>query len=109
MTTAFLVCSLFLFLGIGMPIAIALGLSSTLAIIFFTPDSLASVALRFFGTMEHYTLLAMPFFMLLMAAPEKSLQADRVPREVTIVLDRSGSMSASGPLPLRAARLSSPA
>ncbi|MGE0845505.1 MAG: TRAP transporter large permease [Flavobacteriaceae bacterium] len=64
MTTAFLVCSLFLFLGIGMPIAIALGLSSTLAIIFFTPDSLASVALKFFGTMEHYTLLAMPFFIL---------------------------------------------
>ena len=64
MTTAFLVTALFGFLMLGMPIAIALGLSSTLAILLFTQDSLASIALKFFGTMEHYTLLAMPFFIL---------------------------------------------
>lgn len=64
MTTAFLVCSLFGFLFLGVPIAIALGLASVLTIFFFTPDSLASTALKFFGTMEHYTLLAMPFFIL---------------------------------------------
>lgn len=64
MTMGFLVISLFVFLFLGMPIAIALGLSSTLTILLFTGDSLASVALKFFGTTGHYTLLAMPFFIL---------------------------------------------
>ncbi|MBZ0171279.1 MAG: VWA domain-containing protein, partial [Phycisphaerales bacterium] len=32
------------------------------------------------------------FFMLVMAAPERGPNAERMPREVTIVLDRSGSM-----------------
>lgn len=32
------------------------------------------------------------FFMLVMAAPERGPDAERMPREVTIVLDRSGSM-----------------
>jgi C4-dicarboxylate transporter DctM subunit len=64
MTTVFLVCSLFAFLLLGMPIAIALGLSSVMTILLFTSTSLASIALKFFATMEHYTLLAMPFFIL---------------------------------------------
>ena len=64
MTTVFLICSLFAFLLIGMPIAISLGLSSVLTILFFTPSSLASIALKFFGTMEHYTLMSIPFFIL---------------------------------------------
>lgn len=64
MTTVFLICSLFAFLLLGMPIAISLGLSSVLTILFFTPSSLASIALKFFGTMEHYTLMSIPFFIL---------------------------------------------
>jgi C4-dicarboxylate transporter DctM subunit len=64
MTAAFLVVSLFAGLLLGMPIAIALGLASVLTLLLFTPDSLASVGLKFFATMEHYTLLAMPFFIL---------------------------------------------
>ena len=64
MTTTFLIASLFAFLMIGMPIAIALGLSSVLTILLFTPSSLASIALKFFATMEHYTLMSMPFFIL---------------------------------------------
>jgi C4-dicarboxylate transporter DctM subunit len=64
MTTAFLFVVLFVFLFMGMPIAIALGLSSILTIILFASDSLASLALKFFTTMEQFTLLAIPFFIL---------------------------------------------
>jgi len=62
--TIFLFITLFGFLIIGMPIAIAVGLSSILTILFFAQDSLASLALKFFQTMEHFTLLAIPFFIL---------------------------------------------
>ncbi|MDF1587475.1 TRAP transporter large permease [Marinimicrococcus flavescens] len=64
MTTGFLFASLFAFLLLGMPIAIGLGLASVLTILFFANDSLASLALKFFQTAEHYTLLAIPYFIL---------------------------------------------
>jgi C4-dicarboxylate transporter DctM subunit len=64
MTTAFLFISLFGLMFIGVPIAVALGLSSVLTLLFFAQDSLASLALKFFQTMELYTLLAIPFFIL---------------------------------------------
>ena len=64
MTTAFLFAVLFVFLAIGMPIAMALGLSSVLTILLFAPDSMASLALKFFQTMEQFVLLAIPFFIL---------------------------------------------
>jgi C4-dicarboxylate transporter DctM subunit len=63
-TSIFLIGSLFAFLLLGMPIAISLGLSSVLTILLFTPTSLGSIALKFFATTEHYTLMAMPFFIL---------------------------------------------
>lgn len=64
MNTIFLFVTLFALLGIGLPIAMALGLSSILTILFFEQDSLASLALKFFQTMEQFTLLAIPFFIL---------------------------------------------
>ncbi len=64
MTSLFLFTMLFLFLVMGVPIAFSLGLSSILTILFFTNDSLASMSLKLFDTMEHYTLLAIPFFIL---------------------------------------------
>ena len=49
----------------GMPIALALGLSSISTILMFSQDSLASIALKLFESLsEHYTLLAIPFFIL---------------------------------------------
>lgn len=49
----------------GMPIAISLGLSSILTMLFFTDTSMASIALKMIDTLtEHYTLLAIPFFIL---------------------------------------------
>ena len=64
MTTTFLFVLLFFFMLLGMPVAVALGLSSLLTILFFAQDSLASLSLKLFETSEHYTLLAIPFFIL---------------------------------------------
>jgi C4-dicarboxylate transporter DctM subunit len=64
MKTVFLFATLLSFLGIGLPIAMALGLSSILTILLFENDTLASLALAFFQTMDQFTLLAIPFFIL---------------------------------------------
>jgi len=64
MTTAMLFILLFLFLFMGMPVAVALGLSSLLTILLFANDSLASLSLKLYETSEHFTLLAIPFFIL---------------------------------------------
>ncbi|OZG74538.1 C4-dicarboxylate ABC transporter permease [Hahella sp. CCB-MM4] len=65
MTTAVLFLLLLICMLLGMPIAIALGLSSVVTILFFSSDSLASIALKLFeATSGHYTLLAIPFFIL---------------------------------------------
>jgi C4-dicarboxylate transporter, DctM subunit len=65
MATATLFLLLFICMLIGIPIAVALGLSSIATILFFSNDSLASVALKLFEALsEHYTLLAIPFFIL---------------------------------------------
>jgi C4-dicarboxylate transporter DctM subunit len=65
MTIATLFITLLACMLIGMPIAVALGLSSMVTILFFSSDSLASVALKMYeATSEHYTLLAIPFFIL---------------------------------------------
>lgn len=63
MTTAALFIILFICMFSGMPIAIALGLSSITTILLFSNDSLASIALKLFeAESAHYTLLAIPFF-----------------------------------------------
>ena len=50
---------------IGVPIAISLGMSSVLFLLVFSDSSLASVAQTLFSAFEgHYTLLAIPFFIL---------------------------------------------
>ena len=64
MLIAVLFATLFALLAIGTPIAIALGLSSALTILLFTNETSASLALKLFTTMNHYTLLAIPFFFL---------------------------------------------
>ena len=64
MTTVALFVMLFSFMLLGMPIAVALGLSSVLTILFFGQDSLASLSLKLFATSGHFTLLAIPYFIL---------------------------------------------
>jgi len=53
------------FMLIGVPIAVSLGLSSIIFLKFHSDSSLASVAQTLFSAFEgHYTLLAIPFFIL---------------------------------------------
>lgn len=50
---------------IGVPIAVALGLSSVIFLLAFSDASLASVAQTLFSALsDHYTLMAIPFFVL---------------------------------------------
>ena len=64
MTATALFLMLFFFMLIGVPVGFALGLSSTLAVLIFSDDSMASLAGKIFTSMEHYTLMAIPFFIL---------------------------------------------
>ena len=64
MMTAALFTMLFLFMLLGLPIAVSLGLSSVLVITFLGRDSLASLSLKLYETSEQFTLLAIPFFIL---------------------------------------------
>jgi len=64
MTTLGLFIMLFVFMFMGTPVAVALGLSSLLTIFLFGSDSLASLSLKMYETSEHFTLMAIPFFVL---------------------------------------------
>ena len=62
MTTIALFVALFVFLFMGMPVAVALGLSAIGSILLFGNDSLASLTIKMYETADHYTLLAIPYF-----------------------------------------------
>ncbi|MDY7219737.1 C4-dicarboxylate TRAP transporter large permease protein DctM [Denitrificimonas sp. JX-1] len=64
MTILFLFLALFALMFIGVPVAVSLGLAGSVTIILFSPDSVRSLAIKLFETSEHYTLLAIPFFLL---------------------------------------------
>ncbi len=65
MAIVFLFAMVIGFLLIGVPIAFSLGLSSILFLIIYSDASLASVAQTLFNAFAgHYTLLAIPFFIL---------------------------------------------
>jgi len=64
MTVFVLFFLLFFLMLIGVPVAFALGLSGIVTILFFSDSSLGSIALKFLTTTQHYTLLAIPFFIL---------------------------------------------
>ena len=64
METLILFCMVLGLLLFGAPISISLGLSSVVFIFFFSNDSLSSMAQKLFEATEHYTLLAIPFFIL---------------------------------------------
>ncbi|MBU3825455.1 MAG: C4-dicarboxylate TRAP transporter large permease protein DctM [Candidatus Oceanisphaera merdipullorum] len=64
MTILFLFIALFALMFIGVPVAVSLGLAGSVTIMLFSPDSVRSLAIKLFETSEHYTLLAIPFFLL---------------------------------------------
>lgn len=65
MAIVFLFTLVLVLLFIGVPIAIALGLSSIIFLLLHSDGSLASIAQTLFNAFQgHYTLLAIPFFIL---------------------------------------------
>ncbi len=64
MNIAFLFVMLLCTMLIGVPIAMALGLTSVLTLMIFGQESLAALALKFFQATQKYELLAVPFFIL---------------------------------------------
>jgi C4-dicarboxylate transporter DctM subunit len=72
---------------LGVPIALALGLSSIATILMFSNDSLASIALKLFESLsKHYTLLAIPFFIMSSAFLSTGGVAKRIIRFATSVV-----------------------
>ena len=55
---------LFLFLFVGLPIAVSLGLASILAIYYFTTDPMADLARQIYSGLDSFPLMAIPFFVL---------------------------------------------
>ena len=64
MSIAFLFVTLLATMLVGVPIAMALGLTSILTLLLFGQESLAALALKFFQATQKYELLAVPFFIL---------------------------------------------
>ena len=60
----FLVCSLFLLLVLGVPVAFALGLVGLATVLLFDVTSLTQMAQSQFANLDSFVLLAIPFFIL---------------------------------------------
>ena len=79
MTVAILFGLVIGLLLIGVPIAVALGLSSILFLLIYSDGSLASIAQTLFSAFDgHYTLLAIPFFILASAFMSTGGVAQRI-------------------------------
>lgn len=83
---------------IGVPIAVALGLSSIMFLLVASDSSLASVAQTFFEAMAgHYTLLAIPFFILASSFMSTGGVAKRIIRfSIALVGHLHGGLAIAG-------------
>ncbi len=80
MEAAILFAFVFTFLLLGVPVSVSLGLSSLLIIVFFSNDSVSSVAQQLFTASQNYTLLAIPYFILAAAFMSTGGVAQRIIR-----------------------------
>ncbi len=98
MDVAFLFAMVIGFLLIGVPIAISLGLSSIIFLLIFSESSLASVAQSFYqAEAGHYTLLAIPFFILASSFMSTGGVAQRIIRfSIAVVGHFRGGLAIAG-------------
>ncbi|MFT4717103.1 MAG: C4-dicarboxylate transporter DctM subunit [Paracoccaceae bacterium] len=98
MTVAILFAMIIALLLIGVPIAVALGLSSILFLLVFSDGSLASVAQTLFSAFEgHFTLLAIPFFILASSFMSTGGVAQRIIRfSISVVGHFRGGLAIAG-------------
>ena len=86
------------FLLIGVPIAVSIGLSSMIYLL-YSGASMTSIAVKIFDGSEHYTLLAIPFFILSSSFMMQGSLARRVvDLAVVTVGSMRGGMAMSGVL-----------
>ena len=78
MSIAVLFILFFALLIIGAPIAIALGASTFVALVSFTPISPIEISSMMFEKIEHYSLMAIPMFILAGALLSKGSSATRI-------------------------------
>jgi C4-dicarboxylate transporter DctM subunit len=95
MEIALLFFLLFGLMAIGVPVAFALGLSSISIILLFGDETTASLSSHLFQTMEHYTLMAIPFFVLASSFLTKGGSAARL---VNFATNSVGWMSGGLPM-----------
>lgn len=83
---------------IGVPIAVSLGFASTIFLLVLSDTSLSSIAQSFFQAMAgHYTLLAIPFFILASAFMSTGGVAQRIIRfSIAIVGHFPGGLAIAG-------------
>ena len=95
---AALFLSVVVMLLIGVPIAVSLGLSSILFLLVLSDTSLASIAQSFFQAMAgHYTLLAIPFFILASSFMSTGGVAKRIIRfSIALVGHLPGGLAIAG-------------
>src|SRR5210317_2131371 len=98
MSVAILFGMIIALLLIGVPIAVALGLSSIVFLLVLSDTSLASIAQSFFQAMAgHYTLLAIPFFILASTFMSTGGVAKRIIRfSIAIVGHFPGGLAIAG-------------
>ena len=98
MEVAFLFVLVIGLLLIGVPIAISLGLSSIFFLLLFSDTSLASIAQTLFEAFEgHFTLLAIPFFILASAFMTTGGVAKRIIRfAISLVGHFPGGLAIAG-------------
>lgn len=98
MTIILLFCLIIAMLMIGVPIAVSLGLSSIMYLLVFTDATLDSVAQTLYQAMAgHYTLLAIPFFILTSIFMSTGGVAKRIIRfAVSVVGHLQGGMAIAG-------------
>jgi C4-dicarboxylate transporter DctM subunit len=86
------------FMLVGVPIAVSLGLASTLFLLIFSDASLASVAQSLYDAMDnHATLLAIPFFILASSFMSTGGVAKRIIRfAIAVVGHLPGGLAIAG-------------
>ena len=100
MDVALLFLAIIGLLMIGVPIAVSLGLASTIYLLVLSDTSLASIAQTMFQAMAaHYTLLAIPFFILASSFMSTGGVAKRIIRfSIAIVGHFHGGLAIAGVL-----------
>ncbi len=98
MSVLFLFIMVVAFLLLGVPIAISLGFSSIIFLLIYSDTSLASVAQSLYQAMAgHYTLLAIPFFILASSFMSTGGVAQRIIRfAIALVGHMHGGLAIAG-------------